>query len=108
MDMVVLGNKKDRFWAIIAVKGMQPFMRNATLLTGNRVRVTSYGPFRGLHGTIQLVDMVADDPEDPFCFYLIALEGAASQSPIWFECREVEFIGFPAGMYRSPNQLASV
>ena len=83
-------------------------MKNAILLTGNRVRVTSYGPFRGLHGTIQRVDMIADDPEDPFCFYLIALEGASSQVPIWFEYREVEFIGFPASMHRSPHQLASV
>ena len=83
-------------------------MRESILLVGNWVRVTGYGPFRGLHGTIQRVEMIADDPEDPFCFYLIALKGAASQTPIWFECREVEFIGFPASMYRSPHQLASV
>lgn len=83
-------------------------MRKSVLLVGNRVRVTSYGPFRGLQGIIQRVDTIADDPEDPFCFYLIVLEGATTQAPIWFESHEVEFIGFPAGIYHSPGQLASV
>lgn len=59
-------------------------------------------------GTVQRVDMITDDPEEPFCFYLIALEGATTQAPIWFESYEVEFIGFPVGIYHSPNQLASV
>ena len=85
-------------------------MRNSASLIGNLVRVTGYGPFRGLLGTIRRVDVIADDPEDPFCFYLIALEGATTQAPIWFECNEVEFIGFPASVYHSPSpgQLASV
>jgi hypothetical protein len=63
---------------------------------GNRVGVTSYGPFRGLEGTIRTVDRIADDLEEPFCFYLVALEGAAIAEPVWFESQEVELIGLPS------------
>ena len=70
-------------------------MRNSLFPTRSQVRVTSYGPYRGLRGTIQTVDTVADDQEDPFCFYLIALEGVTIENPIWFEYHEIEFIGFP-------------
>jgi len=56
------------------------------------VRVTSYGPFRRLRGTILKVDSIAADLDEPFCFYLVALEGAYIQEPIWFEYHEVEFI----------------
>jgi hypothetical protein len=108
MDTVVLGNREGRFWAIIAVKGMQPFMRNAILLTGNRVRVTSYGPFRGLQGVIQRVDVISDDLEDPFCFYLIALEGSVFRTPVWFAWHEVECIGFPVGASQRQRRVAGV
>jgi hypothetical protein len=67
----------------------------------NRVRVTNYSPFRGLEGTVQIVDRIADDPEEPFCFYLIALEGASMPQPIWFESQEVEFIDTPAAFQPS-------
>jgi hypothetical protein len=67
-------------------------MGNHVVPVRNRVRVTSYGPFRGLRGTIQVVDRIADDLEEPFCFYLIALEGASILQPVWFESQEVEFI----------------
>jgi hypothetical protein len=87
---------------------MQPFMKNALLLTGNRVRVTSYGPFRGLQGIVRRVDVISDDPEDPFCFYLIALEGSALQTPIWFAWHEVECIGFPASAPHPQRQVSSV
>lgn len=83
-------------------------MKNDILLTGNCVRVTSYGPFRGLRGTIQKVDIIADDPEDPFCFYLIVLEGSSLQAPIWFGWHEVECIGFPASAPHPQRQLASI
>lgn len=62
-----------------------------------RIQVTSYGPFRGLKGTIQYVDTIVDDQDEPFCFYLVSLEGALLQEPIWFEHHELEFIDF------SPN-----
>jgi hypothetical protein len=56
---------------------------------GERVQVISYGPFRGLRGTIQVVDMI-DIPGDLHCFYLVALEGAYTREPVWFEYDEVE------------------
>lgn len=57
-----------------------------------RVRVTSYGPFRGLTGTIRTVDLISADLEEPFCFYQIALDGSHIREPIWFEYREVELV----------------
>ena len=59
-----------------------------------RIKVTSYGPFRGLKGTIQHVDSIIDDQDEPLCFYLVSLEGAFLQEPVWFEHHELEFIGF--------------
>ena len=69
-------------------------MRNSVFQSGERVYVTSYSPFRGLKGTIRKVDTIDDDLEDPFCFYLIDLEGTMLHEPIWFEYNEVELIGF--------------
>lgn len=83
-------------------------MQNDILLIGNRVRVTSYGPFRGLQGIIQRVDLISDDQEDPFCFYLIALEGSTLQAPIWFGWQEVECIGFPASAPHPVRRVASL
>jgi hypothetical protein len=62
---------------------------------GSLVQVTSYSPFRGLNGTIQTVDTIADDREEPFCFYLVTLERAQLKEPMWFECDEVELIASP-------------
>jgi len=60
------------------------------LPVGSLVDVTSYGPFRGLKGTVQTVNTIADEAEELFCFYLVALEGIQVQEPIWFEHDEVE------------------
>lgn len=57
-----------------------------------RVRVTSYGPFRGLTGTIRTVDLISADFEEPFCFYQITLDGTYIREPIWFEYHEVELV----------------
>lgn len=70
-------------------------MTNYVLPVGSRVHVTSYGPFRGLRGTIRTVDTIASDLVEPFCFYLVALEGAHIQEPIWFEHDEVEEVAAP-------------
>lgn len=70
---------------------------------GNQVRITSHGPFRGLHGTILQIDRILDDLEEPFCFYLIALEDAVFADALWFEHHEVEFIGVPPA---SPSALS--
>ena len=69
---------------------------------GSLVHVTSYSPFRGLKGTILTVDAIADDLEEPFCFYLIALEGTHIQEPIWFEYDEVDVVDTPIVFIRQP------
>jgi hypothetical protein len=83
-------------------------MRNSVVPIGSRVHVTSYGPFRGLRGMIRAVDVIADDLEEPFCFYLIALEGLTFLEPIWFTYDEVELIGFPAVALESQTEFTSV
>jgi hypothetical protein len=62
---------------------------------GSRIRVTNYSPFRGLKGTILTLHMIATALEEPFCFYLIALEGTQMNEPMWFEYTEVELITPP-------------
>ena len=59
---------------------------------GSRIRVNSYGPFRGLRGTVRTVDAISADFDEPFCFYQIVLEGAYIQEPTWFEYDEVELV----------------
>jgi hypothetical protein len=104
----VLRYNIDRLWTIIAAEGVQLFMKNAILLAGNRVRVTSYGPFRGLQGIIQRVDVISDDLEDPFCFYSIALEDSVFRTPVWFAWHEVECIGFPASAPQQQRRVPGV
>ena len=64
-------------------------MRYPIFQAGHRVRIIGYGPFRGLIGTIRVVDTIIDLVE-PFCFYLVDLEGAFTKEPVWFEYEEVE------------------
>lgn len=73
-------------------------MGNSVSPVKNRIRVTNYSPFRGLEGTVQIVDRIADDQEEPLCFYLIALEGALIPQPVWFESQEVELIDAAAAV----------
>jgi hypothetical protein len=71
-------------------------MEEQTIYTpGSPVQVTSYSPFRGLNGTIQTVDTISDDGEEPFCFYLVDLEATQIKEPIWFKYDEVELITSP-------------
>ncbi len=65
------------------------------LQEGSRVFVTSYGPFRGLRGTIRTIDTMPVDLQEPFCFYLVALDGTYSKDPIWFEYHEVDLVVSP-------------
>jgi hypothetical protein len=69
---------------------VQQTVQTNVLPVGSLVDVTSYGPFRGLKGTVQMVNAIADEAEELFCFYLVALEGTHIQEPIWFEHNEVE------------------
>ena len=57
--------------------------------------MANYSPFRGLKGTICAVNLIDIDLDEPFCFYLIALEGVQLKEPIWFEYTEVELITPP-------------
>ncbi len=59
---------------------------------GSRVRVTSYGPFREHWGTVRDMHMIDAALEEPFCFYLIALDSGQRKEPIWFDFSEVELI----------------
>jgi len=58
----------------------------------SRIRVNNLSPFRGLKGTICAVHVIDVDPDEPFCFYLVALEGTQLKEPIWFEYDEVELV----------------
>lgn len=78
----------------MADKGVSLATSDHLSAVGKRVRVTNYSPFRGLEGTIQRAHSIVDDRDDPFCFYLITLEGVSLQEAIWFEHTEVEFIDF--------------
>ena len=68
-------------------------MQDTIFEVGNHVQIMSYGPFRGLRGTVRTVDTIVLGREDEktFCFYRIALEEAYIQEPIWFEFDEVVF-----------------
>ena len=67
-------------------------MWTSILPVGSLIDVISYSPFRGLRGTIQVVNTITDESEQPFCFYLVMLEGTHIQKPIWFEYNEVEAV----------------
>jgi hypothetical protein len=68
-------------------------MNNQVLPAGSRVRVISYGPFRGLKGTIRKVDTIPGlEAGETFCFYLVELEGTHTREPVWFACDEVELV----------------
>jgi len=83
-----LDAKRERH--LVHEKGVQHIMQTAVLPVGSLVEVICYCPFRGLKGTIQTVSTIVDDAEEPFCFYLVDLEGTYVQEPIWFEHDEVE------------------
>ena len=78
------------------------------LQVGSRIRVTSYGPFRGLKGTIRIVDTITADLEEPFCFYLVALDGTYMKEPVWFEYNEVEGVDPPVAALHESGWLPSV
>jgi hypothetical protein len=63
---------------------------------GSRVQVTNYSPWRRLKGTILTIHMIATTLDEPFCFYLVALDGVQLHEPIWFEYTEVELISPPS------------
>jgi hypothetical protein len=65
-------------------------MLHQILPVGSRVRVTSYGPIREYRGTIRDVHTIEASLEEPFCYYLVALDNGQRKEPIWFDYSEVE------------------
>jgi hypothetical protein len=66
-------------------------MKRTVFQVGSRIRIASYNPFRGLTGTIRTVHEMPD-LDEPFCFYLIALEGSYVKEAVWFHYDEVESV----------------
>ncbi|HEU5376831.1 MAG TPA: hypothetical protein VFV38_15455 [Ktedonobacteraceae bacterium] len=89
-------------------KEVQPELKHVVIPSRSRIRVTHYGPFRGMKGTIQAVDTIDDDLEEPFCFYLVALEGTTLQEPIWFEYDEIELIDSPLTTPQPRTEFAGI
>jgi hypothetical protein len=83
-------------------------MGSSVFPVGSHVQVVSYGPFRGLRGTIRTVDIIVDDSEEPYCFYHIVLDGSQIKQPIWFECVEVELVVAPFVASQETGQLPVV
>lgn len=78
---------------LVHEKGVQQRMQTNVLPVGSLVDVISYSPFRGLKGTVQTVNTIAAaEAEEPFCFYLVDLEGTQIHEPVWFEHTEVEAV----------------
>lgn len=70
-------------------------MKSALFEVGSRIRVASYCPFRGLAGTVRTVDVIPSSQPagvEPYCFYLIDLEGALIKEPVWFEDEDIESV----------------
>ncbi len=87
-----MNEREATAWAPLVGEQRAAEQGGKVLQVDSRVRVTSYGPFRGLRGTIRSVDTIPSDPEELFCFYLVALEGAYIKEPMWFEYHEVEVV----------------
>jgi hypothetical protein len=51
----------ERRGHLVHEKGVKHTMQNNVLPVGSLVDVTSYGPFRGLKGTVQTVNTIADE-----------------------------------------------
>lgn len=100
-------NKREApFWASGPWEKSRTEHGGNILQVGSRVRVASYGPFRGLKGTIRIVDTISADLEEPYCFYFIALDGTNMKEPMWFEYNEVEGIDPPAASLHESGYLS--
>ncbi len=77
-------------------------MEHGVFPEGSRVQIISYGPFRGLRGTIRTAHCLLGI-EDPLCFYQVVLEGSYIREPIWFECDEVDMLASPSPVSQEPG-----
>jgi len=74
------------------MRGGQHILEEDVFPLGSRVYVSNDSPFKGRKGTILSIHMIATPGEPTFCFYLVALDGAYLQEPLWFESKEVELV----------------
>ena len=72
------------------------------------MRVSNYSPWQGLRGTILTIHLIAAPLDEPFCFYLVALEGVWCKEPVWFEYTEIELVGPPDGGSGTGNKFAKL
>lgn len=80
-----------------------PYIMENVLPVGSRVYVTSYSPFRGLRGTIQMANTLATEAEEPLCFYKISLDEVSAREPLWFADDEVESVALLAASSLEPS-----
>ena len=64
-------------------------MQDCVFTVGSRVRVTSYGPLWGLHGTIRAVYPIEAVVKEHRCFYLVKLDGMELSELVWLAQGEV-------------------
>lgn len=110
----VKGDERMRMTAFmtragIISKGVPSAMNSDDCARGRRVRITNESPFRGSRGTIQCVHPLGGEgDEDPFCWYLIALD--LLQEPLWFEQIDIEILDLlphPVAPCEIPGQRKS-
>ena len=65
-------------------------MTSNELKIRERVCIASYGPLRGLRGTVRKVYCISRLEDDMlFLFYQVDLEGGYTKEPIWIESEEI-------------------
>jgi hypothetical protein len=63
-------------------------METTIITRGTRVQIINYSPFRGLIGTIQMVDTI-QVADNPYNFYQVVLEASQLTEPLWLEKDEL-------------------
>lgn len=58
-------------------------METYAYTVGSLVFVTAYGPYWGLRGNIQTIDVIKLVDQSPVYFYLVAFYGEQIKEPLW-------------------------
>ena len=74
-------------------------MQDSVFTVGSRICVKSYGPLWGLRGTIRAIYPIEAEFEQPWCFYLVKLDGMDLGEPAWFAHNEVALVTPLAASY---------
>ena len=97
-ERVSRGKDEQRFPSSLYKLERTFSMQNDVFSIGSHVQISSYGPFRGLRGTIRTIHCLPP-LEEPLCFYHIALEGTPLKEAIWFREEEVQPLASHAGLF---------